>query len=86
MDDEISEYIENPMNVIIVPVAEVVGVEVMGEVLVESKRNTNHTCIDKLKTYAFICISGLIMISAFGFVAILVILFLSPKTLGVPDY
>lgn len=33
-------YIENPMCVVIMPVAEVVGIEVISEVFIEQKRNS----------------------------------------------
>ena len=38
IDDTI--YVENPMRVEIMPVAEVVGIEVISEVLIEQKRNS----------------------------------------------
>jgi len=39
-DIDNTTYVENPMRVEIMPVAEVVGIEVISEVLIEQKRNS----------------------------------------------
>jgi hypothetical protein len=39
-DIDDTTYVENPMRVEIMPVAEVVGIEVISEVLIEQKRNS----------------------------------------------
>uniref|UniRef100_A0A6C0L872 Uncharacterized protein n=1 Tax=viral metagenome TaxID=1070528 RepID=A0A6C0L872_9ZZZZ len=39
-DIDDTNYVENPMRVEIMPVAEVVGIEVISEVLIEQKRNS----------------------------------------------
>jgi hypothetical protein len=42
-DIDNTTYVENPMRVEIIPVAEVVGVEVISEVLIEQKRNSENS-------------------------------------------
>jgi hypothetical protein len=85
MDGEIPMYVENPMNAIVMPVAEVVGTEVMGEVLVEPKRETNNSCFDKFNYYVSTSVSLLFMLSLLGGLITFMIWFLSPNSLGAPD-
>jgi hypothetical protein len=42
-DIDDTTYVENPMRVEIIPVAEVVGIEVISEVLIEQKRNSENS-------------------------------------------
>lgn len=42
-DIDDTTYLENPMRVEIMPVAEVVGIEVISEVLIEQKRNSENS-------------------------------------------
>jgi hypothetical protein len=42
-DIDDTTYVENPMRVEIMPVAEVVGIEVISEVLIEQKRNSENS-------------------------------------------
>ena len=42
-DIDNTTYVENPMRVEIMPVAEVVGIEVISEVLIEQKRNSENS-------------------------------------------
>lgn len=85
MDGEIPMYVENPMNVEVIPLAQVVGPEVMGEVLIEPKRETNHSRCDKLNYYISTSVSVVFMLSLLGGLITFMIWFLSPNSLGATD-
>jgi len=85
MDIENQVYIENPMNIEVIPVAKVVGLEVMGEVLVEQKRETINSFCSKLNYFASISIAMFFLISLLAGLIIFMIWFSSPKSLGTPD-
>jgi hypothetical protein len=75
-------YVENPMNAVFIPVAEVVGIEVMGEVVIEPKRKTNRdSCFDKFKNIVAIIVPVLFMFSLLCGLIAFVIFLLAPKIL-----
>ena len=80
--------IENPMHVEIMPVAEVVGIEVRGEVLVEQRPKPQPepkpelSIYEKVSYYLSISTAILMMLSILGGLILFMVWFCSPRTLG----
>ena len=90
-DVEVPVYIENPMNVVSVPVAQVVGIEVMGEVLVESRPKPQRQpqseqselgFNEKINYYISTCAAVSCMLSILGGLILFMIWFCNPRVLG----
>jgi hypothetical protein len=95
-DVEVPVYIENPMNVVSVPVAQVVGIEVMGEVLVESRpklqpqrqpqseqsEQSQLGFNEKINYYISTCVALSCMLSILGGLILFMIWFCNPRALG----
>jgi len=86
MDEENIIYFQNPMNlnIEVVPVAHVVGIEVMGEVLIETKtkQKNRNSCIEKLEYYTVMTMGLIILLSFFAGIAILMLWVSDPSFLG----
>ena len=87
-DIERPTFVENPMNVEIIPVAEVVGIEVRGEVLVEQRPKPQPepqpelSIYEKISYYASMSTAILMMLSILGGLILFMVWFCSPRTLG----
>jgi hypothetical protein len=87
-DIERPTFVENPMNVEIIPVAEVVGIEVLAEVLVEQRPKPQTPPLSHLGFYEtinyYVSMSTaiLLMLSILGGLILFMVWFCSPRTLG----
>ena len=88
-DIERPTFVENPMNVEIIPVAEVVGIEVLAEVLVEQrpKPQTQTQLSFYEKIYYYLSMSAIMffMLSILGGLILFMVWFCNPRTLGDPN-
>jgi hypothetical protein len=85
-DIDHSMDVENPMNVEIIPLAEVVGIEVRGEVLVEERPKpqtlTQLSFYEKISYYVSMSTAILLMLSILGGLIMLMVWFCNPRILG----
>ena len=93
LDVEIITYVENPMNVEIVPVAQVIGIEVLGEVLFETRpkpqpqqQQSQLSCYEKINFYASMTAVILFMLLILGGFVLFMIWFCNPHTLGASEW
>jgi hypothetical protein len=88
VDIERPTFVENPMNVEIMPVAKVVGIEVRGEVLVEqrpkpqSEPQPELSIYEKISYYLSMSTAIILMLSMLGGLILFMVWFCSPRTLG----
>jgi len=91
-DIERPTFVENPMNVEIIPVAEVVGIEVLAEILVEQRPKPQPepqrqpqvelSFYETINYYVSMSTAILMMLSILGGLILLMVWFCSPRTLG----
>jgi hypothetical protein len=93
-DIDYSLDIENPMHVEIIPIAEVVGIEVLAEVLVEQRPKPQPepqrqpqleletSFYETISYYVSMSTAILMMLSILGGLILLMVWFCSPRTLG----